>query len=83
MDFPENASVAAGKLPGPKNASLVFTIDRKDGFANFFKQLFSLMAVGKPMPLAWVTLAPQHASTMPPGIPETIFVPEAGAVTFR
>jgi len=75
--------VAAGKLPGPKKASLVFTIDRKQQFTVFFKELFSLMAIGKPMPLAWVTIAPQHASAMRPDMPETIFVPEAGAVRFQ
>lgn len=75
--------IAAGKLPGPKNASLVFTIDRKNDFANFFKELFSLMRRGKSMPVAWSTMAPQHLSAMRPGIPETIFVPESGAVTFQ
>lgn len=75
--------VAAGKMPGPKSASLVFTIDRKEEFPSFFKQLFSLMASGKSMPMAWVAIAPQHPSAMRPGMPETIFVPEAGAVTFR
>ena len=80
---PGERIVAAGKLPGPKSASLVFTIDRKEGFATFFKQLFSLMASGKSMTMAWVAIAPQHSSEMRPGMPETIFVPEAGAVTFQ
>jgi hypothetical protein len=75
--------VAAGRLPGPKKANLVFTIDRKEQFASFFAELFRLMASGKPLPLAWVTIAPQHLSAARAGTPDTIFLPEGNPVAFN
>jgi hypothetical protein len=75
--------VAAGQLPGPRSASLVFTLDRKEDFAGFFQRLFARMATGESMPVAWVALAPQQPHALYPDVPETVFVPEGGAVTFR
>jgi hypothetical protein len=81
---PSDRVVAGSKLPGPKQASLVLTLDRnRDGFARFFKELFTLMKSGKTMPMAWVTIAPQSKSVMPQYIPETIFLPEGKFVVFK
>jgi hypothetical protein len=81
---PRGHIVATGKNPGPRNASLVFTIDRKgDGFGRFFQEIFTLMKAGKTMPMAWVKVAPQHESVMPKDAPETVFLPEGKFVVFK
>jgi hypothetical protein len=81
---PSDRVVAAGKLQGPKDGSLVLTLDRKgDGFSRFFKELFTLMKSGKSMPAAWVKIAPQHTSVMPQHTPETIFLSEGKFVAFK
>jgi hypothetical protein len=76
--------VATAKNPGPRNASLVLTIDRKgDGFGRFFQEIFTLMKAGKTMPMAWAKVAPQHESVMPKYAPETVFLPEGKFVVFK
>ena len=76
--------VATVKNPGPRNASLVLTIDRKgDGFCRFFQKIFTLMKAGKTMPMAWAKVAPQHESVMPKYAPETVFLPEGKFVVFN
>jgi hypothetical protein len=81
---PSDRVVAAGKLPGPKQGSLVLTLNRNgEGFARFFKELFTLMNSGKTMPMAWVKIAPQHNSVMPQYAPDTIFLPEGKFVVFK
>jgi hypothetical protein len=79
----ENISAAA-KLPGPKRANLVWTFDRKGtAFSNFFKELFTQMKRGKPMPRAWISISPQHKSELHRELPETMCQMEAGQVRFR
>jgi hypothetical protein len=81
---PSEHIVAANKLPGPRYASLVFTIDRNgDGFGRFFKEIFTLMKAGKTMPMAWAKIAPQHESVMPKYAPATVFLPEGKFVVLR
>lgn len=74
----------AASLPRPKIANIVFTLDRKGtSFARFFHNLFGLMQNGHDMLLAWVKLAPQHASVMPSDVPDTVLLPDAGKVRFE
>lgn len=78
------ASIASAKLPGPKRANIVWTLDRKDGaFPRFFKELFTKMKAGKAMPLAWNSIAPQYKSAQHDELPVTICALEAGQVRFR
>ena len=77
-------TIAASKLPGPKRANLVWTLDRRgESFARFFKDLFSRMKDGKPMPAAWIAVAPQYRSKVHRDLPETLCQMEAGQVRFR
>jgi hypothetical protein len=79
----ENISAAA-KLPGPKRANLVWTFDRNGGgFSTFFKELFTQMKRGKPMPRAWVSISPQFQSERHRDLPKTMCQMEAGQVRFR
>ena len=76
--------IAASRLPGPKRANLVWTFDRKgDAFASFFKELFTRMKSGKPMPAAWVAISPQYKTERHRDLPETMCQLEAGQVRFR
>lgn len=76
--------MAAARLPDPKRANLVWTFDRRGGaFASFFKELFTRMKNGKPMPAAWVAVSPQYKSEVHRDLPETICQMEAGQVRFR
>ena len=73
----------AVSLPGPKTASIVFTLDRNGNeFSRFFRDLFAKMRSGKDMLTAWVELAPQHPDAGPSCAPETILLAEGGNVTF-
>jgi hypothetical protein len=75
---------AASKLPGPKRANLVWTIDRKGStFSRFFKELFTRMKTGATMPQAWVALSPQHQHNAHHDLPETFCQLEAGQVRFK
>lgn len=75
---------AAAKLSGPKQANLVWTLNRRgSAFATFFKELFLRMKKGKPMPSAWVAIAPQHKAEVHHELPETMCQMEAGQVRFR
>jgi hypothetical protein len=75
--------IAASKLPGPKRANLVWTLNRRgDSFPRFFKELFSRMKTGKSMPMAWVAISPQHRSEAHQDLPETICQMEGGQVRF-
>jgi hypothetical protein len=75
---------AAAKRDGPRQASLVLTLDRKgEDFTKFFHELFAQMLSGKAMPMAWVAIAPQHQSVMPANVPSTIFIPDGGVVSFQ
>jgi hypothetical protein len=68
----------ANTFPRSK-ASFVFTLDRKgEGFGRFFRELFTLMKAGKPMPVAWATIAPQNPRLMRPDMPDTMYAPGAG-----
>jgi hypothetical protein len=77
-------TIAASKLPGPKRANLVWTLDRKgEAFSRFFKELFTRMKAGKSMPRAWNALAPQYRHDAHHELPVTICQIEAGQVRFR
>ncbi|MGJ4931160.1 hypothetical protein ACQR1I_33870 [Bradyrhizobium sp. HKCCYLS2038] len=68
----------AAKVPGPKTANLIFTLDRKQKyFGAFFKELFERMRDGEEMLFAWVQIAPQGPFQRT-DIPATILVAEAG-----
>jgi hypothetical protein len=76
--------IAASKAPGPKRTNLVWTLDRKgEAFARFFKELFTQMKDGTPMPAAWVAISPQYKSKVHLDLPETVCQMEAGQVRFR
>jgi hypothetical protein len=76
--------IAASKTPGPKRTNLVWTFDRKgEAFARFFKELFTQMKDGTPMPAAWVAISPQYKSKVHLDLPETVCQMEAGQVRFR
>ena len=61
---PADSIVTASRLPGPKKANLVWTIDRKgESFGCFFKELFMRMHSGQSMPMAWVAIARYMTST--------------------
>jgi len=81
---PNEPSGATAKLPGPKRANLVWTLDRKgEAFCRFFKELFTRMNAGKSMPRAWNAIAPQYQHEAHDDLPVTICQMEAGQVHFR
>jgi hypothetical protein len=81
---PADRGINASKLPGPKRANLVWTLDRRgETFPRFFKELFTRMKAGKSMPVAWVAISPQYESEAHRDLPETICQMEAGQVRFR
>jgi hypothetical protein len=76
-----------GGRPTYGRANLVITLARRgDAFGRFFEELFASMMKGKPMPLAWVQLAPQvpdkQAAELHKDVPGTIFLCELGGITF-
>ncbi len=74
--------IAAGKLPGPKTANLIFTNNRNGpGFARFFRLLFEEMAKGQDMLSAWAALVPQ-GGRQADWLPGTIVLAEAGKLAF-
>jgi hypothetical protein len=78
--------VAAAQLAGPKQANIVWTLDRKgEAFARFFVELFTLMQKGRSMPVAWAWIAPQVPKRLQKDreLPETICQLEAGQVRFQ
>jgi hypothetical protein len=81
---PAEVGITAAKLPGPKRANVVWTLNRRgDSFPRFFKELFTRMKAGKSMPMAWVAISPQYKSETHRDLPETICQMEAGQVRFR
>jgi hypothetical protein len=78
--------LAAARLVGPKQANLVWTLDRKgEAFCRFFVELFTQMKKGKSMPAAWVAISPQVPSRLQEdkNLPEMICNLEAGQVKFQ
>jgi len=78
--------LAAARLPGPKRANLVWTLDRKgEAFPRFFVNLFTHMKKGRSMPAAWVGISPQVPSRMQQdqNLPDMICNLEAGQVRFQ
>jgi len=76
--------IAAGKPTGYGQANLVMTLQRKGAnFSQFFVQLFSEMFRGRPIPMAWVKLAPHGSKTGHDNCPETIFAAEVSHITFK
>ena len=70
-------------LPGPRTASLVFTLDRNgSGFARMFCQLFQDMRHGTPLLSAWVKIMPQHPDAMPDYVPRSVLTAEGGNIAF-
>ena len=81
---PSASCVASAKKTGYGHANLVLTLKRRgDVFPTFFSRLFALMMQGRSMPLAWVKLAPQIPGHAHADCPETIFVAEAGQISFK
>lgn len=79
----QNSIRNASRLPGPKTADIVFTLDRKGAaFGRFFHALFELMRDGASMPEAWVRLAPQ-GPVAHKDQPAMILVADAGKLVFR
>jgi hypothetical protein len=77
------AAFPAKQRKGVDNMHLMLTLDRKgDNFLNFFKGIFEQMAQGKSMPMAWVTLAPQHEGPWMEKMPECIFEANRGQLKF-
>lgn len=73
----------AFEIPGPKTASLIFTVNRnQNGFGRFFKELFEKMKAGKPMMNAWVELSPQGPGGGVSYAPATLFAAEGGNLAF-
>jgi hypothetical protein len=78
--------LAAARLAGPKQANLVWTLDRKgEAFSRFFVELFTRMKKGRSMPVAWAAISPQVPSRKQQDLdlPETICQLEAGQVRFQ
>jgi len=64
-------------------ANLVYTVERRgSALATFLGELFTRMYAGETMPVAWVALSPQISGKEDPNAPSTIFLPEAGQLTF-
>jgi hypothetical protein len=92
-DAGAKVAVLASENPNPKwekgratygRANLVITIARNGpAFPRFFSELFAQMGRGRPMPMAWVKLAPQIPNHEHPDCPDTIFLCEVGGITFR
>lgn len=80
---PPEPCAAAAQVGISSGVNLVVTIDRKgDTFGLFLARLFSEMASGTPMPLAWVKLAPQNPARNDPNVPVTLFACGAGPIAF-
>ena len=80
---PGQAYIAGAATKPYGQANLVMTLNRNgEGFHRFFASLFSKMAAGVSMPVAWVQLAPQHPNAQANDLPGTIFACEAGQVAF-
>ena len=70
-------------LPGPKNADLVFTLNRNgEGFVRFFRALFEKMQSGVEIQEAWKALTPKDPGVVDPNAPQAILLAEAGEVCF-
>ena len=83
---PSDNLLAAARLAGPKQANLVWTLDRKgDAFPRFFAELFAHMKKGRSMPMAWVAISPQmpRRAEQDQNLPEMICNLEAGQVRFQ
>ncbi|BCM94370.1 hypothetical protein IAD21_06277 [Abditibacteriota bacterium] len=77
------AAFPAGQRQGVSNMHLVLTLDRNgENFFTFFKGIFELMAKGKSMPMAWVTLAPQHDGPWMEKMPGCVFEANRGQLKF-
>jgi len=80
---PESLNIA-GKDMGYGRANLVLTFSRNGvAFVRFYRQLFQMMMNGVPMPMAWVSLAPQIPGEDHKDLPGSLFVCEAGQVVFE
>jgi hypothetical protein len=80
--IPVEAFQKAARVPGPKTANLIFTLDRKQKcFGAFFRELFERMRDGQEMLSAWVQIAPQ-GPVQRQDIPATILIAEAGKLAF-
>ena len=78
------AAFPAKQRTGFVEPNLVLTLERKgENFVKFFGSLFSLMAQGRTMPMAWVKLAPQGGdSRRMHELPGTIFEVNLGQIKF-
>jgi len=82
-DNDPEAVKAAIALPGPKTANIVFTLARKDRLLNrFLVNLFSDMARGEEMLMAWVKIVPQGPASARDDLPATILAAEGGKLAF-
>jgi hypothetical protein len=80
----QESLTVAGKDLGYGRANLVLTFSRNGGaFVKFFRQLFQMMLNGAPMPMAWVSLAPQIPGEDHRDLPGSFFVCEAGQIVFE
>ncbi|MEM7395536.1 MAG: hypothetical protein AAF492_24660 [Verrucomicrobiota bacterium] len=78
-NFPDRSSD-----PVYGRVNVVLTLQRKgEDFAEFFRQLFSLMFDGESMPDAWCKLAPQISGLEHEGGPEAVFGCLLGDITFK
>jgi len=84
-----SANDAAGYIkdfkPQKTRLNLVMTLNRKEpSFNPFLEMLFSKMSAGNTMPMAWVSIAPQHSKhAKQQGLPECIFAAGRGSVVLR
>jgi hypothetical protein len=80
---PTENYTAAALQKGYGQANLVMTRNRKgEMFDLFFERLFRKMKQGSTMPLAWDELAPQRPGKTHKKCPGTIFLCEAGHLSF-
>ncbi|MCX6851659.1 MAG: hypothetical protein NTY98_22385 [Verrucomicrobia bacterium] len=81
---PSEGCIATAKNSDYGHANLVLTLNRRGAvFPAFFSRLFSLMMIGTSMPMAWVKLAPQIPGLDHADCPGTIFLAEAGQISFK
>lgn len=83
-DNPADNYSTAAEIRSFGQANLVMTRNRKgDSFAIFFERLFKKMMEGSTMPIAWDELAPQKPGSRHKDCPGTMFICEAGHLSFK
>ena len=65
----------------PRGCHFILT-GQRNAFGKFLGELLDLMASGNSLPIAWVTIAPQHAAAQRDDLPMCLMVPGLGQTKF-